>query len=84
MGITLAVLKRAGYIPEEKARLKISTRCVEIYFFSNFNILFGILFEPEHLLSLREREREREREDIMEITSSLAAGVIKEELKLSP
>ena len=31
-----------------------------------------------------ERERERERDDIMEITSSLAAGVIKEELKLSP
>ena len=62
MGITLAVLKRAGYIPEEKERLKISTRCVEIYFFSNFNILFGILFEPEDLLSLRERERERERE----------------------
>ena len=77
MGITLAVLKIVGYIPEEKERLKISTRWVEIYFFSNFNILFGILFEPEDLLSLRERE------DIMEITSSLAAGVIKEERKLS-
>ena len=62
MGITLAVLKIVGYIPEEKERLKISTRWVEIYFFSNFNILFGILFEPEDLLSLRERERERERE----------------------
>ena len=69
MRITLAVFKGVGYIPEEKERLKISTRCVEISFFSNFNILVGILFGPEDLLSLRE--------DIMEITSSLSAGVIK-------
>ena len=76
MGITLAVFKGVGYIPEEKERLKISTRCVEISFFSNFNILVGILFGPEDLLSLRE--------DIMEITSSLSVGVIKKEFKLSP
>ena len=64
MGITLTVLtvfKGVGYIPEEKERLKISTRCVGISFFSNFNIFVGILFGPEDLLSLRE--------DIMEITS---------------
>ena len=76
MGITLAVYKGVGYIPEEKERLKISTRCVEISFFSNFSILVGILFGPEDLLSLRE--------DIMEITSSLSVGVIKKEFKLSP
>ena len=68
MGITLAVFKGVGYIPEEKERLKLSTRCVKISFFSNFNILVGMLFGPEDLLSLRE--------DIMEITSSLSAGVI--------
>ena len=67
MGITLAVFKGVGYISEEKERLKISTRCVEISFFNNFNILFGILFGPEDLLSLTE--------DIMEITSSLSVGV---------
>ena len=64
MGITLTVLtvfKGVGYIPEEKERLKISTRCVGISFFSNFNIFVGRLFGPEDLLSLRE--------DIMEITS---------------
>ena len=81
MGITLAVFKDVGYIPEEKERLKVSTRCVEISFFSNFNILVGILFGPidvgpENLLSLRE--------DIMEITSSLSVGVMKKEFKLSP
>ena len=32
MGITLAVFKGVGYIPEEKERLKMSTRFVEIYF----------------------------------------------------
>ena len=72
MGITLAVFKGVGYIPEEKERLKISTRCVEISFFSNFNILVGILFGPEDLLSLRE--------DIMEITSSLSVSVIEKNL----
>ena len=71
MGITLAVFKGVGYIPEEKERLKISTRCVEISFFSNFNILVGILFGPEDLLSLRV--------DTMEITSSMSVGVIKKE-----
>ena len=76
MRITLAVFKGVGYIPEEKERLKISTRCVEISFFSNFNILVGILFGPEDLLSLRE--------DIMEITSSPSVGVINKEFKLSP
>ena len=41
-------------------------------FFDNFNILVGILFEPEDLLLLRE--------DIMEITSSLSVGVIKKRI----
>ena len=76
MGITLAVFKGVGYISEEKERLKISTRCVEISFFSSFHIFVGILFGPEDLLSLRE--------DIMEITSSLSVSVIKKEFKLSP
>ena len=76
MRITLAVFKGVGYIPEEKERLKISTRCVEISFFSNFNILVRILFGPEDLLSLKK--------DIMEITSSLSLGVIKKDFKLSP
>ena len=71
MRITLAVFKGVGYISEEKERLKISTGCVEISFFSNFNILVDILFRPEDLLSLRE--------DIMEITCSLSVGVIKKE-----
>ena len=53
-----------------------STKCVEISFFSNFNILLGTLFEPEDLLSLRD--------DIMEITFSLSVGVIKKQFKLSP
>ena len=76
MGITLAVFRGGGYIPEEKERLRISTRCVEISFFSNFNVLVGIPFGPEDLLPLRE--------DIMETTSSLSVGVIKKEFKLSP
>ena len=76
MGITLAVFKGVGYIHEEKERSKISTSCVEISFFSNFNILVGILFGPEDLLSLSE--------DIMKITSSLSVGVIRKELKFSP
>ena len=54
MGIMLAVLKGVGYIPEENERLKISSRCVEIFFFSNFIFFVGILFGPEDLLSLRE------------------------------
>ena len=57
------------YIPEENKRLKISTSCVEISLLSSFNILVGILFGTEDLLSLSK--------DIMEITSSLSAGVIK-------
>ena len=69
LGITLAVFKGVGYIPEEKERLKILTRCVEISFFSNFNILVGTLFRPEDLLSPRK--------DIMEKASSLSVGVIK-------
>ena len=72
MGITLVVFKGLGFIPAEKERWKISTRCVEIYFFSNFNILVGILFGSENLLSLRE--------DVMEITSSLSVGVTKKNL----
>ena len=76
MGITLAVFKGVGYIPEEKERLKISTSCMEISFFSNFNILVGILFGPEDLLSLSE--------DLMEMTSSQSAGIMKKELKFSP
>ena len=40
------------YIPEENKRLKISTSCVEISFFSNFNVLVGVLFGTEDLLSL--------------------------------
>ena len=76
MRITLAVFKGVGYIPEEKERLKMSTTCVEISFFSIFNILVGILFEPEVLLSLRD--------DIMGITSSPSVGVIKKEFKWSP
>ena len=69
MGIILPIFKGVGYIVQEKEILKISTSCVEISFFSNFNILVGILFGPEDLLSLSE--------DIKEITSSLSAGVIK-------
>ena len=57
------------YIPEENKRLKISTSCVEISLLSSFNILVGILFGTEDLLSLSK--------DIIEITSSLSAGVIK-------
>ena len=64
-----------GYFHEVKERLKILTSCVEISFFSNFNILVGKLFGPEVLLSLSE--------DIMKITSSLSAGVTKKELKFS-
>ena len=76
--ITLSVFKGVGYIPEEKERSKISTRCVEISLFSNFNILVGILFAPEDFLSMRE--------DIMEtvdIMPSVYVGVIKKEFKLS-
>ena len=76
MGITLAFFKGVGYITEEKERLKISASCIEISFFSNFNILVGILFGPEDLLSLSE--------DLMEMTSSQSAGIIKKELKFSP
>ena len=75
MGITLAVYKGVGYIPEEKERLKISTRCIEISFFSNFNILVGILFGQKDSLSLGEV--------IMGIISSLSIGVIKNKFKLS-
>ena len=74
MGIK--IFEGVGCIPEEKERLKISARCVEISFFSNFNILADILFGPQDLLSLRE--------DIMEITSSLPIDVIKKEFKLLP
>ena len=52
MGITLAVFKGVLYIPEENKRLKISTICVEISFFSNFNVLVGVLLGTEDLLSL--------------------------------
>ena len=76
MGLILAVFKGLGYIHEEKERLKTSTSCVEISFFSNFNILVSILFETKDLLSLSEY--------IMEITSSLLVDVIKKELKFSP
>ena len=50
-----------------------STSCVEVFFFSNFDILVSILFGPEDLLSLRDY--------IMEIISSLTIRVIKKELK---
>ena len=57
------------YIPKERERLKIPTSYVETSFFSNFNVVVGILFGPEDLLPLSK--------DIMEITSSLSVGVIK-------
>ena len=72
MEIILATFKGVGYISEEKERLKISTRRVEISFFSNFNIFVVILFQPKDLLSLSE--------DIMKITSPLSAGLIKKNL----
>ena len=50
-----------------------STRCVEISFFSNFDILVGILFGPKDSLSLGEV--------IIEITSSLSVDVIKNKFK---
>ena len=39
----MVVFKAVGYISEYKERLKILTRCIEIPFFSNFNILVVIL-----------------------------------------
>ena len=75
MGIILAIFKGVGYILEEKEGLKISTSCVKISFFSNFNILVGILFGPEGFFLLSD--------NIMEITSSLPIGVIKKELTFS-
>ena len=68
-GNNFGSFKGVLYIPEENKRLKISTSCVEISLLSSFNILVGILFGTEDLLSLSK--------DIMEITSSLSAGVIK-------
>ena len=56
MGITSEVFEKLGYIPEEKERLKTSTKCVEISFLGNFNTLVGILFGPDDL-----------RNDIMEM-----------------
>ena len=66
------LFKGVGHITEEKEILKTSTKCVEISLFSDFNILVGILFGPENLLLLSE--------DIMETTSSLSVGVIKNNL----
>ena len=69
MGITISVFKTVGYIAEGKERLKISTKYVEITFFSNFSILVGILFGPEDLLSLSE--------DRIDINSSMYVRLIK-------
>ena len=63
MGITLAVFKGVGYIPEEKERLKISTSCFEISFLCSFNILVCVLFGPEEVM------------EIVEIASSLFVGL---------
>ena len=68
-GNNFGSFKGVLYIPEENKRLKISSSCFEISLLSSFNILVGILFGTEDLLSLSK--------DIMEITSSLSAGVIK-------
>ena len=75
MEIILTVFKGAGYIPGEKERLQISTSCVEISFFINFNILVVILFGPEDLLSLSE--------DIMK-RIYMSVVVIRKEFKFSP
>ena len=68
-GNNFGSFKGVLYISEENKRLKISSSCFEISLLSSFNILVGILFGTEDLLSLSK--------DIMEITSSLSAGVIK-------
>ena len=57
-------------------RLKISTKCVETSFFSNVNILIGILFGPEDLLSMSK--------DMMVINSSMSVAVIRKEVTFLP
>ena len=58
-----------------KKEIKISTNCFEISFFSNFNILIGILSGSVDFFSLRE--------DITEITS-MSIDVTKKELTFLP
>ena len=73
IGVTFAVLNLSGRkkIPEEKERLKMLDRWLEIGCFANFKIFKGILLIPVALLLLNSYI-------ILEILSSVQ-GVIKNE-----
>ena len=62
--VTFAVLSLSGKTPEEKERLKISDRWLEISCFANFKILKGIPLIPIALLLLNSNI-------ILEISSSV-------------
>ena len=54
MGITLAVFKIVGNIPVEKDKLHIVARCLDIWSWTRYKILVGILLGPQDLLMLRD------------------------------
>ena len=73
MGITLAVFKIVGNIPVEKDKLHIVARCLDIWSWTRYKILVGILLGPQDLLMLRD--------DItLQISSLFVAVIMKESL----
>ena len=68
-GTTLAILRTDGNIPDEKEKLKRSTKGLDISFFRRIKMLFGTLYGPTDLFLSRD--------DMMLALSSLLAGWIK-------
>ena len=73
-GITLAIFSMDGNTPDEKDRLNMSARWVEMSFFNSFKILVGRLFGPVDLSLFSE--------DIIKFTSCASVGVMNNESAL--
>ena len=73
-GITLAIFSTDEKTPDEKDKLNISARWVEISFFHSFRILFGRLFGPVDLSLFSE--------DVIKFTSCVSAIAISNDSSL--
>ena len=73
-GTTLAILRADGKTPEVNDILKISASWQEISFFSNFNILVGMMLGPADWVESSE--------DMMRATSCLSVGLKKNSFEL--
>ena len=73
MGVTLAVFKIVGNFPLEKDKLHIVARCLDIWSWTRYKILVGILLGLQDLLILKD-------DIILRVSSLFVAVIMKESL----